>query len=111
MEHKHVFFPQAAIDKVKEADHLVTTNKISQQDKQTMEKNLSTMSYALQGMLVKSLRERPFVTVVCSARCLILSSPAPVGFNYSVDHTCVMLNLCAACVSSGDESLSQQPHL
>lgn len=40
---------KAAIDKVKEADHLVMTNKISQQDKHTMEKNLSTMSYALQA--------------------------------------------------------------
>ncbi|KAK7142136.1 hypothetical protein R3I94_011738 [Phoxinus phoxinus] len=40
---------KAAIDKVKEADHLVTMNKISQQDKHTMEKNLSTMSYALQA--------------------------------------------------------------
>lgn len=40
---------KAAIDKVKEADHLVALNKISQQDKHTMEKNLSTMSYALQA--------------------------------------------------------------
>uniref|UniRef100_A0A8C1Y4G0 Sorting nexin 9a n=1 Tax=Cyprinus carpio TaxID=7962 RepID=A0A8C1Y4G0_CYPCA len=40
---------KAAIDKVKEADHLVTMNKISQQDKHIMEKNLSTMSYALQA--------------------------------------------------------------
>ncbi|ROL53599.1 Sorting nexin-9 [Anabarilius grahami] len=40
---------KAAIDKVKEADHLVATNKISQQDRHTMEKNLSTMSYALQA--------------------------------------------------------------
>ncbi|XP_067223422.1 sorting nexin-9a [Chanodichthys erythropterus] len=40
---------KAAIDKVKEADHLVATNKISQQDRNTMEKNLSTMSYALQA--------------------------------------------------------------
>ncbi|XP_051502306.1 sorting nexin-9a [Myxocyprinus asiaticus] len=40
---------RAAIDKVKEADHLVTLNKISLQDKHTMEKNLSTMSYALQA--------------------------------------------------------------
>ncbi len=47
------FPPQAAIDKVKEADHLVAMNKINQQDKHTMEKNLSTMSYALQGTLVK----------------------------------------------------------
>lgn len=57
---KHFCFSQAAIDKVKEADHLVATNKISQQDRNTMEKNLSTMSYALQGKLVK----RPFVTVL-----------------------------------------------
>ncbi|RXN18338.1 sorting nexin-9-like isoform X2 [Labeo rohita] len=40
---------KAAIDKVKEADHLVAMNKISQQDKHVMEKNLSTMSYALQA--------------------------------------------------------------
>ncbi|KAF4102365.1 sorting nexin-9a [Onychostoma macrolepis] len=40
---------KAAIDKVKEADHLVTMNKICQQDKHIMEKNLSTMSYALQA--------------------------------------------------------------
>ncbi|KAI7804531.1 sorting nexin-9a [Triplophysa rosa] len=40
---------RAAIDKVKEADHLVATNKISPQDKRTMEKNLSTMSYTLQA--------------------------------------------------------------
>uniref|UniRef100_A0A673NBF0 Sorting nexin n=1 Tax=Sinocyclocheilus rhinocerous TaxID=307959 RepID=A0A673NBF0_9TELE len=40
---------KAAIDKVKEADHLVTMNKVSQQDKHIMEKNLSTMSYALQA--------------------------------------------------------------
>ncbi|XP_016140444.1 sorting nexin-9-like isoform X2 [Sinocyclocheilus grahami] len=40
---------KAAIDKVKEADHLVVMNKISQQDKLIMEKNLSTMSYALQA--------------------------------------------------------------
>lgn len=40
---------RAAIEKVKEADRLVATNKIGPQDKQTMEKNLSTMSYALQA--------------------------------------------------------------
>uniref|UniRef100_A0A8C1URQ4 Sorting nexin 9a n=1 Tax=Cyprinus carpio TaxID=7962 RepID=A0A8C1URQ4_CYPCA len=40
---------KAAIDKVKEADHLVVMNKISQQDKLIMEQNLSTMSYALQA--------------------------------------------------------------
>uniref|UniRef100_W5KXD1 Sorting nexin n=1 Tax=Astyanax mexicanus TaxID=7994 RepID=W5KXD1_ASTMX len=39
---------RAAIEKVKEADRLVAMNKIGPQDKQTMQKNLSTMSYALQ---------------------------------------------------------------
>lgn len=40
---------QAAIDKVKEGDKLVATNKITTQDKGIMAKRLSTMSYALQG--------------------------------------------------------------
>uniref|UniRef100_A0A8B9KRY2 Sorting nexin n=1 Tax=Astyanax mexicanus TaxID=7994 RepID=A0A8B9KRY2_ASTMX len=40
---------RAAIEKVKEADRLVAMNKIGPQDKQTMQKNLSTMSYALQA--------------------------------------------------------------
>ncbi|XP_072217916.1 sorting nexin-9b isoform X1 [Leuresthes tenuis] len=40
---------KAAIDKVKEADKLVATNKITPQDKVTMAKRVSTMSYALQA--------------------------------------------------------------
>lgn len=40
---------QAAIDKVKEGDKLVATSKITPQDKVTMAKRVSTMSYALQG--------------------------------------------------------------
>uniref|UniRef100_A0A3P9ID00 Sorting nexin n=1 Tax=Oryzias latipes TaxID=8090 RepID=A0A3P9ID00_ORYLA len=40
---------KAAIDKVKEADKLVNTNKITAQDKVTMAKRASTMSYALQA--------------------------------------------------------------
>uniref|UniRef100_A0AAR2KRX7 Sorting nexin n=1 Tax=Pygocentrus nattereri TaxID=42514 RepID=A0AAR2KRX7_PYGNA len=40
---------KAAIEKVKEADRLVAMNKIGPQDKHTMAKNLSTMSYALQA--------------------------------------------------------------
>ncbi|KAM6915396.1 sorting nexin-9b isoform 3-T3 [Xenentodon cancila] len=40
---------KAAIDKVKEADKLVATNKITPQDKVTMAKRASTMSYALQA--------------------------------------------------------------
>uniref|UniRef100_A0A3B4WXP4 Sorting nexin n=1 Tax=Seriola lalandi dorsalis TaxID=1841481 RepID=A0A3B4WXP4_SERLL len=40
---------KAAIDKVKEADKLVATSKISPQDKVTMAKRVSTMSYALQA--------------------------------------------------------------
>ncbi|XP_026175234.1 sorting nexin-9b isoform X3 [Mastacembelus armatus] len=40
---------KAAIDKVKEADKLVATSKIAPQDKVTMGKRASTMSYALQA--------------------------------------------------------------
>ncbi|XP_039980886.1 sorting nexin-9b isoform X2 [Xiphias gladius] len=40
---------KAAIDKVKEADKLVATSKITLQDKVTMAKRVSTMSYALQA--------------------------------------------------------------
>ncbi|KAM3602938.1 uncharacterized protein V6R79_013554 [Siganus canaliculatus] len=40
---------KAAIDKVKEADKLVATSKISPQEKVTMAKRASTMSYALQA--------------------------------------------------------------
>lgn len=40
---------QAAIEKWKEADRLVAMNKITPQDKLTMAKGLSTMSYSLQG--------------------------------------------------------------
>lgn len=42
--------PQAAIEKVKEADKLVATSKITSAEKVTMAKRVSTMSYALQGM-------------------------------------------------------------
>lgn len=45
----YFYFLQAAIDKVKEADKLVATSKITLQDKVTMAKRVSTMSYALQG--------------------------------------------------------------
>lgn len=40
---------QAAIDKVKEGDKLVAAGKITSQDKVTMAKRVSTMSYSLQG--------------------------------------------------------------
>uniref|UniRef100_A0A4W6D3V0 Sorting nexin n=1 Tax=Lates calcarifer TaxID=8187 RepID=A0A4W6D3V0_LATCA len=40
---------KAAIDKVKEADKLVATSKITPQDKVTMAKRVSTMSYTLQA--------------------------------------------------------------
>ncbi|XP_051909608.1 sorting nexin-9b isoform X1 [Hippocampus zosterae] len=40
---------KAAIDKVKEGDKLVATNKITPQEKVTMAKRVSTMSYALQA--------------------------------------------------------------
>uniref|UniRef100_A0AAQ5X8Q0 Sorting nexin n=1 Tax=Amphiprion ocellaris TaxID=80972 RepID=A0AAQ5X8Q0_AMPOC len=40
---------KAAIDKVKEADKLVAASKITPQDKVTMAKRVSTMSYALQA--------------------------------------------------------------
>ncbi|XP_032398275.1 sorting nexin-9b isoform X2 [Etheostoma spectabile] len=40
---------KAAIEKVKEADKLVATSKITPQDKVTMAKRVSTMSYALQA--------------------------------------------------------------
>ncbi|XP_013863011.1 sorting nexin-9b [Austrofundulus limnaeus] len=40
---------KAAIEKVKEGDKLVATNKITPQDKGTMAKRLSTMSYSLQA--------------------------------------------------------------
>ncbi|XP_004541870.2 sorting nexin-9b isoform X1 [Maylandia zebra] len=40
---------KAAIDKVKEGDKLVAASKITQQDKVTMAKRASTMSYALQA--------------------------------------------------------------
>lgn len=42
-------FSQAAIDKVKEGDKLVAAGKITSQDKVTMAKRVSTMSYSLQG--------------------------------------------------------------
>uniref|UniRef100_A0A3Q1HY68 Sorting nexin n=1 Tax=Anabas testudineus TaxID=64144 RepID=A0A3Q1HY68_ANATE len=40
---------KAAIDKVKEGDKLVATNKITTQEKVTMAKRVSTMSYTLQA--------------------------------------------------------------
>ncbi|XP_077443067.1 sorting nexin-9b [Stigmatopora argus] len=40
---------KAAIDKVKEGDKLVATSKISHQEKVTMAKRVSTMSYSLQA--------------------------------------------------------------
>uniref|UniRef100_A0A8C8H3X4 Sorting nexin n=1 Tax=Oncorhynchus tshawytscha TaxID=74940 RepID=A0A8C8H3X4_ONCTS len=40
---------KAAIEKVKEGDRLVAASKITPQDKVTMAKRVSTMSYALQG--------------------------------------------------------------
>ncbi|XP_048829953.1 sorting nexin-9-like isoform X1 [Brienomyrus brachyistius] len=40
---------KAAIEKVKDADKLVTTNKINPQHKHTMAKRLSNMSYSLQA--------------------------------------------------------------
>lgn len=40
---------KAAIDKVKEGDKLVATSKITHQDKVTMAKRVSTMSYTLQA--------------------------------------------------------------
>ncbi|XP_015207357.1 sorting nexin-9a isoform X1 [Lepisosteus oculatus] len=40
---------KAAIEKVKEADKMVAASKITQQEKQTMAKRVSTMSYALQA--------------------------------------------------------------
>lgn len=40
---------QGAIDKVKEGDKLVAAGKITPQDKVTMAKRASTMSYTLQG--------------------------------------------------------------
>ncbi|XP_048344110.1 sorting nexin-9 isoform X1 [Sphaerodactylus townsendi] len=40
---------KGAIEKVKEADKLVATSKITSQDKQNMLKRVSTMSYALQA--------------------------------------------------------------
>lgn len=42
-------FLQAAIEKVKEGDKLVATSKITPQEKITMAKRVSTMSYSLQG--------------------------------------------------------------
>ncbi|CAN9507457.1 unnamed protein product [Ophioblennius macclurei] len=42
-------FHKAAIDKVKEGDQLVATSKITPQDKTTMAKRVSVMSYALQA--------------------------------------------------------------
>lgn len=52
-----LLFIQAAIDKVKEGDKLVATSKITPQDKVTMAKRVSTMSYALQGT-THSLKRR-----------------------------------------------------
>lgn len=49
MCYSFLFFLQSAIDKVKEADKLVAASKITPQDKVTMAKRASTMSYALQG--------------------------------------------------------------
>lgn len=43
------FSRQGAIDKVKEGDKLVAAGKITTQDKVTMGKRASTMSYTLQG--------------------------------------------------------------
>lgn len=42
-------YRQGAIDKVKEGDKLVAAGKITPQDKVTMAKRASTMSYTLQG--------------------------------------------------------------
>lgn len=44
-----LFSWQGAIDKVKEGDKLVAAGKITPQDKVTMAKRASTMSYTLQG--------------------------------------------------------------
>lgn len=48
---------QGAIDKVKEGDKLVAAGKITPQDKVTMAKRASTMSYTLQGRRTLSPHE------------------------------------------------------
>lgn len=58
-----LFSVQAAIDKVKEGDKLVATSKITPQDKVTMAKRVSTMSYALQGT-THSLKRRRWSSAV-----------------------------------------------
>lgn len=62
--HTGVDLSQAAIDKVKEGDKLVAAGKITSQDKVTMAKRVSVMSYALQG----SGSQRPTRTPTLS-RC------------------------------------------
>ncbi|MGH0120507.1 UNVERIFIED_CONTAM: hypothetical protein FKN15_066831 [Acipenser sinensis] len=49
LEQQVKLYETAAIEKVKEGDKLVATSKITQQDKVTMAKRVSTMSYALQA--------------------------------------------------------------
>lgn len=69
-----LFFLQAAIDKVKEADKLVNTNKITAQDKVTMAKRASTMSYALQGIQLPQ-PEIPLVKWILSDFLGFVSQP------------------------------------
>lgn len=59
---------QAAIDKVKEADKLVAASKITTQEKGTMAKRVSVMSYALQGTTVclsGDTKETSFIIACC----------------------------------------------
>lgn len=77
------FFFQSAIDKVKEADKLVAASKITPQDKVTMAKRASTMSYTLQGNSQRGTGEVTLVVTwhlthaVPSLPFVCLPSPPP----------------------------------
>lgn len=82
------FTRQGAIDKVKEGDKLVAAGKITPQDKVTMAKRASTMSYTLQG----------------SARLPQRKEAEPTDAHVTFDP-------CVSVFLSGDEPLPQQSHL
>lgn len=80
-----LFFLQAAIDKVKEADKLVATSKITPQDKVTMAKRVSTMSYTLQGntLTQKHLSVWVFLNMISDLHGFLRCLPAEMNHFHS----------------------------
>lgn len=73
---------QAAIDKVKEADRLVSAGKISSGDKKCMNLRVSCMSYSLQGKC-RGYHDNTLVGVSRGKHGVIWHLPAPSSWDES----------------------------